>query len=352
MHYDQGGAAALARKLARDAEGVCRHYLSNGRREGRYWLVGDVGNSKGRSLFVRLEGPESGKGAAGKWTDAATGEHGDLLDLIRATRGFTNAHDVMDEARSYLRLPRAVPGPAEKGASAGASRTSAERRAAAGRLWGLSRPVGGSLADVYLRMRGLDHRLGASALRFHPACYHRDAGGMQSRPALIAAVTNAACDITGVHRTWLADDGRHKAPVETPRRAMGDVLGNGVRFGWSVADGPIVIAAGEGIETMLSLRMVMPGMAMVATLSAGHLGGFDIPDCIRRIYIAADGDGAGRHGLERLSARARASGIEALVLRPVLGDFNDDLRRLGIDELKANLRAQLMPDDAARLIGP
>ena len=29
-------AAELARRLARDAEAVCRHYLSNGRRQGRY----------------------------------------------------------------------------------------------------------------------------------------------------------------------------------------------------------------------------------------------------------------------------------------------------------------------------
>ena len=62
-------AAELAHRLARDAEAVCRRYLSNGRREGRYWLVGDVANTKGRSLYVRLRGPVSGKGAAGKWTE-------------------------------------------------------------------------------------------------------------------------------------------------------------------------------------------------------------------------------------------------------------------------------------------
>jgi hypothetical protein len=62
-------AADLAHRLARNAEAVCRHYLSNGHREGRYWLIGDVTNTPGRSLFVRLSGPDSGKGAAGKWTD-------------------------------------------------------------------------------------------------------------------------------------------------------------------------------------------------------------------------------------------------------------------------------------------
>jgi hypothetical protein len=62
-------AADIARRLAQNAEAVCRHYLSNGRREGRYWVVGDVANTPGRSLYVRLFGPLSGKGAAGNWTD-------------------------------------------------------------------------------------------------------------------------------------------------------------------------------------------------------------------------------------------------------------------------------------------
>ncbi len=76
-------ASDLAARLGRNAEAVCRHYLSSGHRAGRYWMVGDVQNTPGRSMFVRLTGPESGKGAAGKWTDSATGEHGDLLDVIR-----------------------------------------------------------------------------------------------------------------------------------------------------------------------------------------------------------------------------------------------------------------------------
>jgi hypothetical protein len=58
-----GHAGELARRLAREAEAVCRHYLSNGRREGRYWMIGDVYNTPGRSMFVRLNGQ------AGKWTE-------------------------------------------------------------------------------------------------------------------------------------------------------------------------------------------------------------------------------------------------------------------------------------------
>ena len=62
-----GPAADLARRLAQNAEAVCREYLSNGRREGNTWRVGDVDNTPGRSLMVRLTGPDSGKAAAGRW---------------------------------------------------------------------------------------------------------------------------------------------------------------------------------------------------------------------------------------------------------------------------------------------
>jgi len=105
-------ASDLARRLAEQAETVCRQYLSNGRRVGRYWIVGDVRNTPGRSMFVRLKGPASGKGAAGKWTDAATGEHGDLLDIIRESCGLVDFHDVLEEARRFLCLPQPQLSPA------------------------------------------------------------------------------------------------------------------------------------------------------------------------------------------------------------------------------------------------
>ena len=62
-------AADLSQRLGQQAEAVCRHYLSNGRKQGNYWQVGNVRNEPGRSMFVRLSGPASGKGAAGQWTE-------------------------------------------------------------------------------------------------------------------------------------------------------------------------------------------------------------------------------------------------------------------------------------------
>src|SRR3546814_12767344 len=96
-------AADLAQRLGRTAEAVCREYLSNGHREGRYWLVGDVQNSAGRSMFVRLDGAESGQGAAGKWTEAATGEPGDHLGIISARSGVPGVTQSAREAPRLLR---------------------------------------------------------------------------------------------------------------------------------------------------------------------------------------------------------------------------------------------------------
>ncbi len=149
-----------------------------------------------------------------------------------------------------------------------------------------------------------------------------------------------------MHRTWLNPEGGGKAKVDDPRRALGGLLGNAVGFRFPLYGAVPVMAAGEGIESMLSLAHVMPGMPLVSALTSNHLAAFRVPAGCVRLYIAADADAAGRHGIEGLSRRAQALGILPLLLAPELGDFNEDLRRLGPDRLTANLRAQLVPEDA------
>src|SRR3546814_12645671 len=98
-------AADVARRLGENAEAVCRRYLSNGRREGHYWLVGDVHNAPGRSLYVRLSDHSDGRGAAGKWTAAASGDTGYLLDVIAAACGHTAFLQTPADDRQFLSLP-------------------------------------------------------------------------------------------------------------------------------------------------------------------------------------------------------------------------------------------------------
>lgn len=339
-------ATDLARRLAAQAEAVCRRYLSNGHREGRYWLVGDVRNTPGRSMFVRLKGGDAGKGAAGKWTDAATGEHGDLLDIIRESCGLVDFKDVADEARTFLSMPHPEPDyPPAGGRKSPAPSGSPE---AAQRLFAMAQPISGTLVKTYLRTRGITDLHGTGSLRFHPRCYYRpdEHSPTETWPAMIASVTDLGGRQTGAHRTWLAPDGSGKAPIDTPRRAMGDLLGHAVRFGVAGE----VMAAGEGIETMLSLRMALPNMPMAAALSAAHLSAILFPDTLRRLYIARDNDPAGDGAMATLIERANAAGIEAVVVSPNLGDFNEDLRLAGLDSLRAATRVQIAPQDVARFM--
>lgn len=340
-------ASDIARRLGDKAEAVCRRYLSNGRREGQYWLVGDVRNAPGRSLYVRLV---HGDGRApGKWTDAANGEHGDLLDVIAAVCGHYRLRDTLDEARHFLSLP-----PAHPSGSSPRGPAKPRRRAvgAAQGLWDASGPVDGTRVSDYLAARHIHLRCDLGAIRFHPRCFYRpseDDGPdcRKSWPAMVAAVTDDAGTVMGVHRTWLAIEGQGKAPIACPRRAMGHLLGHGVRFG---AAAP-VMAAGEGIETLLSLREVMPSLPLVAGLSGAHLAAIAFPPILSRLYVAVDRDAAGAAAFERLAARALSAGIEIRPLEPRCGDFNDDLGALGRDKLAAALRVQLAPDDRALLQG-
>lgn len=323
-------AGDLAHGLGRNAEAVCRTYLPKGRRQGRYWICGDVQGTSGRSLYVQLFGDR-----AGKFCDTATAEHGDLLDLIAANRGL-DFRAACEEARAFLRMPIVPMKRTEVAAPTGSSE-------AARRLFAASKPIRGTLAENYLRQRGITLPTDVSALRFHPRCYYRGPSGRQIWPALIAAVTDGKGAVIGVHRTWLSPDGG-KAPVDQPRRALGHLAGNGVRFG-AITD---TMLAAEGLETALALKTIMPDMPVIAALSAAHLAALNLPSMLRRLYVARDNDEAGRLALEKL--RSRAGEIDVRELVPRAEDFNADLLTLGPDRLRDWIGEQLATDDGHLLI--
>lgn len=340
-------AGELSERLAQNVQAVCRHYLPAGRREGRYWMVGDVAGAPGRSLYVRLF--ETERGRIGNWVDAATGEHGDLVDLIRLNQQHGRLSETIDEAEKFLSLPSSAEVDPRKTAHPPPARLGSPT--AARRLFAASKPLAGTLAAAYLAARGITRIGELAALRFHPQCYYRAneddlPGTPGSFPALIAAVTDCDGVQTGTHRTWLHPSGSAKAAVASPRRAMGNMLGHAIRFGLAEE----IMVAGEGIETVLSLREVMPAMSLIAATSSAHLAAVQFPPSLHRLYVARDRDKAGDGAFALLSDRAQAAGIELVSLMPELGDFNDDLRQLGAPALRERVIAQLHEADRSRFI--
>ena len=318
-------AAAVAAALAERAEEVCRRYLPYGQRRGRYWVAGDLDGGRGRSLFVRLAPP----GAPGKFTDAATGEHGDLLDIIRHRICAPTLRAALDEARAFLARPAAP---------AAGSGDAYDATEAARRLWRRCRAIDGTHAEAYLHARGLA-RCRFPALRYHPALLYRDDGGVRRLPALVAAVTGTDEAVCGVLRTWLHPTKPAKANVIRPRKALGRVHGHAVRFG-DPADGASLLV-GEGIETVLSLVTALPDITAAAALSAGSLAAFAPPPGVARIVIARDNDEEGEHAAERLARRCARAGVAASVIVPRGTDFNEDLLAFGPAALAAWTAAAL-----------
>jgi hypothetical protein len=207
--------------------------------------------------------------------------------------------------------------------------------ALARKIWAASRPIIGTPAEAYLRARKITADLHDAPLRYHSALLYRDFKFLPRKlPALVAAVTDISGGIRGIHRTFLDPAQNAKANVASPRRSLGAILGNGVRFG-AVDDFAII---GEGIETVLSLKSAFPDIPMVAALSAAHLAAWEFPAGLRRLIIAADNDPAGRNAGKKLFERAVNMGadVETIVSRGE--DFNDDLQRISPEPFMHRLK--------------
>lgn len=192
-----------------------------------------------------------------------------------------------------------------------------------------------------MRARKITADLSDAPLRYHPALIYRESRNGFSRrlPALVAAVTDNSGEITGIHRTFLDPAHAAKANVASPRRSLGAILGNGVRFG-AIDEFAIL---GEGIETVLSLKSAFPKIPMVAALSAAHLAAWEFRAGLRRLIIAADNDRAGRNAARRLAERAEAGSIDVITIASPKGDFNSDRRVMSEKAFQTWLGGLLVP---------
>lgn len=97
----------IAQLLANRAGDVAAHLLPGGKKNGTEWKAGSAKGEAGQSLGVRISGAKKGI-----WSDFATGDKGDLLDLWAHCR-CTSMTDAIKEAKAYLgvrdTMPRAEP---------------------------------------------------------------------------------------------------------------------------------------------------------------------------------------------------------------------------------------------------
>lgn len=292
------------------------------------------------------------------WLCRGTDEGGDAVALVRHVKGYD-----FGEALTYLCGPlpdkpesaderaRRLAREAEQEARIAQARAAREARAererqraiaAARAVWAEGRPVEGSPVAAYLERRGIDpawlHPL-PRTLRFHPALRYtvQEAGqwrAIHEGPAMLAAITDGAGQVIGVHRTWLdSREPKGKARIVQAGEAMpakkvlGSMKGGAIRLG-GVAGGRTLIV-GEGIETTLTARAALagPGRRFWCGVSLGNMAG-------RRMLRGEGAKYAGLPDLDDGEAWLPPEGVETLVF---LQDGDSD-PRLTRAKLLAGLR--------------
>lgn len=308
------------------------------------------------SFFVWLSGD-----AAGGWRDMATGEQGDVIDLvalalsldrggaIRWLMDWTGTGQLsrreLEAARARWRQQQAD---AERAA---AEELEAQRRRAKG-LWLACRPLEPpadgappSPAWAYLtRARAIDFSAFGrvpSLLRWSPGLRHTDSG--QVLPCLVAGIVDAAGKLTGVHRTWLAPDGSGKADVSPPRKVWPRGIAGGVIWLSRGASslGPVeagrrgergLVIYGEGVEDGLTAAMGDPTARTAAALSLANLGALPDMACADAYLVLRDNDWGKPDAAARFDsaiARMRSWGKPVdWIASPYGKDFNDLARAI------------------------
>ena len=199
----------------------------------------------------------------------------------------------------------------------------AKRATQAKRLWQEAQPIVGTIAETYLRGRGITCLL-PKTLRFHPSCWH---GPTAKRwPAMLGAVQGTG--LPAMHRTYLCPNGSGKAALDPDKMMLGATAGGALRL--NDAHGPLVVA--EGIETALSLAsgLLCKPATVWAALSTSGIRGLHLPPKASRLTIAPDGDKPGREAANALAERAHALGWQVSLLPAPDGrDWNDILTMKG-----------------------
>jgi hypothetical protein len=203
--------------------------------------------------------------------------------------------------------------PAVKKAKADKNRTRAWA------IWYYAKPVSGTLAERYLKHRGIPWLAGSEMLRFHSAVSHPGGGRY---PALVAQVTDTIGNFLAIHRIYLGADGA-KAKLEPTKASLGPYWGGMIRLEEYDPGKPLVI--GEGIENSASLGKMLGVPAWSAVVAGALRSSVVLPTEVREVIIAADPGEVGEDAARWAKHRWQQEGKKVRIARPDpgKGDFND-----------------------------
>lgn len=338
-------SADLKHMLAGRIEALAAVLAPEGRKHGRYWIAKNPSRNDHRagSFYIWLSG------APGAWRDDASGEKGDVIDLIAMCATSGDKPAAFTWARRFLGLDRAQPADiiARKAIAQNefAARRAQEdqdivlRRKRAFELYLSGTQWRQSPVETYLRWRGIDvdalSEIGS--LRFGRRVDYFGGGARHAGPAMLAKFTDFRGEFSAVHVTFLREDGRGKADVEKPKLISGSYSGCAIRLTRGLMGIEAEAAAytrtraglmlGEGIESTLSAACARPDIRAWAVGSLGNFGKQPRHGCAANFIVLAENDAKpqARAALEQGLAALEALGLPVSAARPFSGNDMSDL---------------------------
>lgn len=245
-----------------------------------------------------------------RWICHAGCGSGDVVDFVRKLRGVSVAEAVRMVGSGNL--------PSVHLAAPPAGKDPAERLEEARSIWRSASPAKGTLAEAYLRSRGL-HLPIPDSIRFARLRYGRRG---PEHPVLVAVVANGNDQFIGIQRTYINASGTGKAAVPKAKLSLGSVTGGAIRL--APAARAMMIA--EGLEDGLTLQQEF-GRATWVSAGAGNLSTMILPPGVEAVTIGGDADETGRTAAAKAVDTFRRRGIRARAIFPLEGkDFNAELQ--------------------------
>jgi len=322
-----GRISNIASRVNGDCEQIAVHLFGHPAQRlsnKREWRWGEHGRFR-----LHVTGPK-----CGKWSDFASGEHGDMLDLIGRELGL-DKRGAIDWAKDWLggdigdypSCPT-VPAPRERDSGTAGQDPDVERHHRQNRalaIWNEAGSVTGTLAEAYLvKERGLllpTDILAADVFWFNPKLYYDGA----HVPGMVALMRDpATSEPVGIQRTFLTPDGK-----KIERRMLGSA---GVVMLSSREEVEYGLGLAEGMENGLAVMAIAGWLPVWAAMSAGAIRNFPILAGIDALTIFADPEQVGMDAARSCARRWSDAGKEVTIAAPpdVQRDWNDELRRAAL----------------------
>lgn len=185
-------------------------------------------------------------------------------------------------------------------------------------LWSKARSGAKTFVQKYMEWRGINIDPFPPTIRYLPASERHPypamivAAGVPDEPEV--GIYRLPDRVTGVHLTYLAENGLGKAPVNPPRRMLGTIKSYPLAL-IPPNDG-LGLFIGEGVETALAVH-AQTGLGAWAAGAAGFLPSLAdaVPDFIETITVFVEDDPAGERGALELMERLHNRGFEVLEWR-------------------------------------